>query len=108
MEPDTSIRRFRVYGTPTDCVHVAITGMLEEEPDIVVPVSTPLRTWAMTSFIPGTVAAAMEGRFLGLPAVAVSLGHARPRRAALRDRRTRRRGNHRAPGGGPAARRHRS
>ena len=73
MEPDTSIRRFRVYGTPTDCVHVAITGMLEEEPDIVVSGINTTANMGDDVIYSGTVAAAMEGRFLGLPAVAVSL-----------------------------------
>jgi 5'-nucleotidase len=70
---DTSIRRFRVHGTPTDCVHVAITGMLEDEPDIVVSGINTTANMGDDVIYSGTVAAAMEGRFLGLPAVAVSL-----------------------------------
>jgi 5'-nucleotidase len=58
--------RYRVNGTPSDCVHLALTGFLEEEPDLVVS----------GIIYSGTVAAAMEGRFLGLPTIAVSLvGH---------------------------------
>ena len=68
-----SIKRFRVYGTPTDCVHVAITGMLETEPDIVVSGINTTANMGDDVIYSGTVAAAMEGRFLGLPAVAVSL-----------------------------------
>lgn len=70
---------WRVYGTPTDCVHVAITGMLEKEPDIVVSGINNAANLGDDVIYSGTVAAAMEGRFLGLPAVAVSLvtnGHA--------------------------------
>lgn len=64
---------WRVYGTPTDCVHVAITGMLEVEPDIVVSGINNTANLGDDVIYSGTVAAAMEGRFLGLPAVAMSL-----------------------------------
>lgn len=64
---------WRVYGTPTDCVHVAITGMLEAEPDIVVSGINNTSNLGDDVIYSGTVAAAMEGRFLGLPAVAMSL-----------------------------------
>jgi 5'-nucleotidase len=76
MDDDVDIRRFRVYGTPTDCVHVAITGMLEDEPDIVVSGINTTANMGDDVIYSGTVAAAMEGRFLGLPAVAVSLAAA--------------------------------
>jgi 5'-nucleotidase len=64
-----------VHGTPTDCVHVAITGMLELEPDIVVSGINTTANLGDDVIYSGTVAAAMEGRFLGLPAVAMSLAH---------------------------------
>jgi 5'-nucleotidase len=67
---------WKVHGTPTDCVHVAITGMLEAqglEPDIVVSGINNTANLGDDVIYSGTVAAAMEGRFLGLPAVAVSL-----------------------------------
>jgi 5'-nucleotidase len=64
---------YRVAGTPTDCVHVAITGMLEVEPDIVVSGINTTANLGDDVIYSGTVAAAMEGRFLGLPAIAVSL-----------------------------------
>ncbi|WP_027080485.1 5'/3'-nucleotidase SurE [Luteimonas mephitis] len=67
---------WRVYGTPTDCVHVAITGMLEDEPDIVVSGINNTANLGDDVIYSGTVAAAMEGRFLGLPAVAMSLATA--------------------------------
>jgi len=67
---------WKVYGTPTDCVHVAITGMLEIEPDIVVSGINNTANLGDDVIYSGTVAAAMEGRFLGLPAVALSLATA--------------------------------
>jgi 5'-nucleotidase len=65
---------YSVAGTPTDCVHLAITGMLDEEPDMVVSGINAGSNLGDDVFYSGTVAAAMEGRFLGLPAMAVSLG----------------------------------
>lgn len=62
-----------VNGTPTDCVHVAITGLLEQEPDMVVSGINHGANLGDDVLYSGTVAAAMEGRFLGLPAIAVSL-----------------------------------
>lgn len=66
----------RVNGTPTDCVHLAITGLLAEEPDMVVSGINAGANLGDDVLYSGTVAAAMEGRFLGFPALAVSLaGH---------------------------------
>ena len=62
-----------VAGTPTDCVHLALTGMLEFEPDIVVSGINNTANLGDDVIYSGTVAAAMEGRFLGLPALAMSL-----------------------------------
>lgn len=62
-----------VDGTPTDCVHLAITGLLEQEPDMVVSGINAGANLGDDVLYSGTVAAAMEGRFLGLPAIAVSL-----------------------------------
>lgn len=67
----------RVDGTPTDCVHLAITGLLSQEPDMVVSGINAGANLGDDVLYSGTVAAAMEGRFLGLPAIAVSMvGHA--------------------------------
>lgn len=66
-------RIFRVRGTPTDCVHIALTGLLEKDPDIVVSGINAGANLGDDVIYSGTVAAAMEGRFLGLPAIAVSL-----------------------------------
>jgi 5'-nucleotidase len=63
----------RVNGTPTDCVHLAITGLLDEEPDMVISGINSGANLGDDVIYSGTVAAAMEGRFLGYPAVAVSL-----------------------------------
>jgi 5'-nucleotidase len=62
-----------VNGTPTDCVHLAITGLLEKEPDMVVSGINAGANMGDDVLYSGTVAAAMEGRFLGLPAIAVSM-----------------------------------
>lgn len=62
-----------VDGTPTDCVHLAITGLLAHEPDIVIAGINHGGNLGDDVIYSGTVAAAMEGRFLGLPAIAVSL-----------------------------------
>jgi 5'/3'-nucleotidase len=64
---------YYVDGTPTDCVHLAITGLLEQEPDLVVSGINAGANLGDDVLYSGTVAAAMEGRFLGLPAIAVSL-----------------------------------
>lgn len=69
MSPDV----VRVDGTPTDCVHLAITGLLKQEPDIVISGINAGANMGDDVLYSGTVAAAMEGRFLGLPAIAVSL-----------------------------------
>ncbi len=63
----------RVDGTPTDCVHLAITGLLDSEPDMVVSGINAGANMGDDVLYSGTVAAAMEGRFLGLPAIAISL-----------------------------------
>jgi len=63
----------KVDGTPTDCVHLAITGLLEPEPDMVIAGINHGANMGDDVLYSGTVAAATEGRFLGLPAVAISL-----------------------------------
>jgi len=67
-----------VEGTPTDCVHLAITGLLQEEPDMVVSGINAGANMGDDVIYSGTVAAAMEGRFLGLPALAISLASSQP------------------------------
>lgn len=65
--------RYFVTGTPSDCVHLALSGFLDEDPDIVVSGINHGANLGDDVIYSGTVAAAMEGRFLGLPAIAVSL-----------------------------------
>lgn len=69
----------RVDGTPTDCVHLAITGLLEQEPDMVFAGINHGANLGDDVLYSGTVAAATEGRFLGLPAVAISLASSDPK-----------------------------
>ena len=64
---------YRVDGTPTDCVHLALSGLLDEMPDMVVSGINAGPNLGDDVLYSGTVAAAMEGRYLGLPAIAVSL-----------------------------------
>src|SRR3954466_15478913 len=64
---------FYVNGTPTDCVHMAVTGLLDFEPDIVVSGVNSGSNMGDDTLYSGTVAAATEGYLLGIPAVAVSL-----------------------------------
>lgn len=69
----------RVDGTPTDCVHLAITGLLAQEPDMVFAGINHGANLGDDVLYSGTVAAATEGRFLGLPAVAISLAANNPK-----------------------------
>lgn len=68
----------KVDGTPTDCVHLAITGLLEREPDMVFAGINHGANLGDDVLYSGTVAAATEGRFLGLPAIAISLASSTP------------------------------
>jgi 5'-nucleotidase len=62
-----------VNGTPTDCVHMAVTGLLDIEPDIVVSGINSGSNMGDDTLYSGTVAAATEGYLLGVPSIAVSL-----------------------------------
>ena len=62
-----------VNGTPTDCVHLAVTGMLEHQPDMVISGINRGANMGDDTIYSGTVAAATEGHLLGVPALAVSL-----------------------------------
>lgn len=62
-----------VNGTPTDCVHLAVTGMLSELPDMVVSGINLGANMGDDTIYSGTVAAATEGYLLGIPALAFSL-----------------------------------
>jgi len=67
-----------VNGTPTDCVHLAITGLIGSEPDLVISGVNAGANLGDDVLYSGTVAAAMEGRWLGFPALAVSLAGSWP------------------------------
>lgn len=62
-----------VNGTPTDCVHMAVTGLLDFEPDVVVSGINTGANMGDDTLYSGTVAAATEGYLLGVPSIAVSL-----------------------------------
>lgn len=63
---------FFVNGTPTDCVHLALTGMLDYKPDLVVSGINNGANMGDDTLYSGTVAAAMEGYLFGIPALAFS------------------------------------
>lgn len=62
-----------VNGTPTDCVHLAVTGMLDGLPDIIVSGINNGANMGDDTIYSGTVAAATEGYLLGIPSIAISL-----------------------------------
>jgi 5'-nucleotidase len=64
---------YYVNGTPTDCVHLAVTGMLDYQPDMVVSGINAGANMGDDTIYSGTVAAATEGYLLGIPAIAISL-----------------------------------
>lgn len=64
---------YHVNGTPTDCVHLAVTGLLPELPDIVISGINHGANMGDDTVYSGTVAAATEGFLLGIPSIAVSL-----------------------------------
>ena len=64
---------YHVNGTPTDCVHLAVTGLLSSLPDMVVSGINHGANMGDDTVYSGTVAAATEGFLLGIPSIAVSL-----------------------------------
>ncbi len=64
---------YSVNGTPTDCVHLAVTGLLDFTPDVVVSGINLGANMGDDTIYSGTVAAAAEGFLLGIPSLAVSL-----------------------------------
>ncbi|AUM00447.1 5'/3'-nucleotidase SurE [Zoogloeaceae bacteirum Par-f-2] len=78
LDRPLSLRRaangfYFVNGTPTDCVHLAVTGMLDHLPDMVVSGINHGANMGDDTIYSGTVAAATEGFLLGVPSLAVSL-----------------------------------
>lgn len=78
LDRPLSVRRapngfYYVNGTPTDCVHLAVTGLLPELPDVVVAGINDGANMGDDTIYSGTVAAATEGFLLGIPSIAISL-----------------------------------
>lgn len=78
LDRPLSVRRaangyFYVNGTPTDCVHLAVTGLLDALPDVVIAGINAGANMGDDTIYSGTVAAATEGFLLGIPSLAVSL-----------------------------------
>ena len=78
LDRPLSVRRasngfFFVNGTPTDCVHLAVTGLLDELPDMVISGINLGANMGDDTIYSGTVAAATEGFLLGIPSIAISL-----------------------------------
>ena len=78
LDRPLSVRRaangfYFVNGTPTDCVHIAVTGLLDFMPDLVVSGVNLGANMGDDTIYSGTVAAAAEGYLLGIPSLAVSL-----------------------------------
>ena len=78
LDRPLSVRRaangfYFVNGTPTDCVHIAVTGLLDFTPDVVVSGINLGANMGDDTIYSGTVAAATEGYLLGIPSLAVSL-----------------------------------
>lgn len=64
---------FYVNGTPTDCVHIALTGLMDEMPDMVISGINDGANMGDDTIYSGTVAAATEGYLLGIPSFAFSM-----------------------------------
>ncbi|MEY3411100.1 MAG: broad specificity 5(3)-nucleotidase and polyphosphatase [Pseudomonadota bacterium] len=64
---------YYVNGTPTDCVHLAVTGLLDKLPDMIISGINDGANMGDDTIYSGTVAAAMEGFLLGIPSFAVSM-----------------------------------
>ncbi len=78
LDRPMSLRRaangfYFLNGTPTDCVHMAVTGMLDFVPDMVVTGINHGSNMGDDTIYSGTVAAATEGYLLGIPSIAVSM-----------------------------------
>jgi len=78
LDRPLSLRRaangfYYVNGTPTDCVHLAVTGMLDHLPDMVISGINLGANMGDDTIYSGTVAAATEGYLLGVPSIAISL-----------------------------------
>jgi 5'-nucleotidase len=66
---------YSVNGTPSDCVHLGVNSFLQDDPELVVSGINHGANLGDDVIYSGTVAAATEGRYMGLPAIAVSLNN---------------------------------
>ncbi len=78
LDRPLSLRRavngfYFLNGTPTDCVHMAVTGLLDQLPDMVISGINDNANMGDDTIYSGTVAAAAEGYLLGIPSIALSL-----------------------------------
>lgn len=64
---------YYVNGTPTDCVHIALTGLMQSMPDMVISGINDGANMGDDTIYSGTVAAATEGYLLGIPSFAISM-----------------------------------
>lgn len=64
---------YYVNGTPTDCVHIALTGLMDSMPDMVISGINDGANMGDDTIYSGTVAAATEGYLLGIPSFAISM-----------------------------------
>ena len=70
---------YSVSGTPTDCVHIALTGLIPFKPDMVISGINDGSNMGDDTIYSGTVGAAIEGYLLGIPSIAVSMGNSEPK-----------------------------
>ena len=66
-------------GTPTDCVHIALTGLMQTLPDMVISGINHGPNLGDDTIYSGTVAAAIEGYLLDIPSFAISMGNVNPK-----------------------------
>lgn len=66
---------YSINGTPSDCVHIALTGIMDHRPDLIVSGINQGQNMGDDTLYSGTVAAATEGFLFGIPAIAFSQVH---------------------------------
>jgi len=76
---EISPNNYVVDGTPTDCVHLALTGLLKFKPDMVISGINDGANMGDDTLYSGTVAAAIEGYTIGIPSIAVSMAKHKPK-----------------------------
>jgi 5'-nucleotidase len=74
IRSDQKIKMFAAGGTPADCVKLAVEGILEETPDLIISGINRGPNLGTDVFYSGTVSAALEGALMGIKSIAVSVG----------------------------------